>query len=64
MIVIVIHFTLHGKGATYKKILDSLKDGAKTLSEIRQSIKFAHSGTLSQMMNHLSVAGLVIKLRI
>ncbi|HJK88529.1 MAG: hypothetical protein LF888_00480 [Candidatus Megaira endosymbiont of Mesostigma viride] len=46
---------------TYKKILDSLKDGARALSKIRQSIEFPHSGTLSQMMNHLVVAGFVIK---
>lgn len=51
----------HGKSATYKKILDNLKDGAKTLSEIRQSIAFAHSGTLSELMDHLIVAGFVLK---
>lgn len=57
----VFHDLFNGKGATYKKILDSLKEGAKTLSEIRKSIEFAHSGTLSQMMDHLIVAGFVIK---
>lgn len=57
----IFHDLCNGKGATYKKILDSLKDGARTLSEIRQSIEFAHSGTLSQMMDHLIVAGFVIK---
>jgi uncharacterized protein len=57
----IFHDLFHGKGVTYKKILDSLKDGARTLSEIRQSIEFAHSGTLSQMMDHLIVAGFVIK---
>ena len=57
----IFHDLFNGKGATYKKILDSLKDGARTLSEIRQSIEFAHSGTLSQMMDHLIVAGFVIK---
>ena len=57
----IFHDLFNGKGATYKKILDSLKDGARTLSEIRQSIKFAHSGTLSQMMDHLIVAGFVVK---
>ena len=57
----IFHDLFNGKGTTYKKILDSLKDGARTLSEIRQSIEFAHSGTLSQMMDHLIVAGFVIK---
>lgn len=50
-----------GKGATYEKILDSLKDGARTLSEIRQNIEFSHSGTLSQIMDNLFVAGFVVK---
>ena len=57
----IFHDLFNGKGTTYKKILDSLKDGAKTLSEIRQSIEFAHSGTLSQMMEHLIIAGFVVK---
>ena len=57
----IFHDLFNGKGATYKKILDSLKEGARTLSEIRRSIEFAHSGTLSQMMDHLIVAGFVSK---
>ena len=57
----IFHDLFNGKGATYKKILYSLKDGARTLSEIRQSIEFAHSGTLSKMMDHLIVAGFVLK---
>ena len=57
----IFHDLFNGKGANYKKILDSLKDGAKTLSEIRNSMKFPHSGTLSQMMEHLIVAGFVSK---
>ena len=57
----IFHDLFNGKGAIYKKILNSLKDGAKTLSEIRESIEFAHSGTLSQMMEHLIVAGFIIK---
>ncbi|MHC0449057.1 MAG: AAA family ATPase [Candidatus Lariskella arthropodorum] len=57
----IFHDLFDGKGTTYKKILDSLKDGAKTLSEIRTAIKFPHSGTLSQMMEHLIVAGFIVK---
>ncbi len=57
----IFHDLFNGKGATYKKILDRLKDGARTLKEIRQSIEFAPSGTLSQMMDHLIVAGFVVK---
>jgi len=57
----IFHDLFNGKGAAYKKILNSLKDGAKTLSEIREAIEFAHSGTLSQMMNHLITAGFIVK---
>ena len=49
------------KGATYKRILDTLKDGMKTLTEIRKAIGFAHSGTLSNLMSHLITAGFVKK---
>lgn len=57
----IFHDLFNSKGATYRKILDDLKDGSRTLSEIRQSIEFARSGTLSQMMDHLVVAGFVVK---
>lgn len=57
----IFHDLFNGKGVTYKKILESLKDGAKTLSEIREAIEFPHSGTLSQMMEHLIVAGFIVK---
>jgi len=57
----IFHDLLNGKGATYKKILNSLNDGIKTLSEIREAIEFPHSGTLSQMMEHLTNAGFVVK---
>jgi len=57
----IFHDLFNGKGSTYKKILNSLEDGAKTLSEIRKDIDFAHSGTLSQMIEQLTVAGFVAK---
>lgn len=57
----IFHDLFDGKGATYKKILGSLKEGMKTLSEIREDIDFAHSGTLSQLMEHLIIAGFVKK---
>ncbi|NCT56264.1 MAG: ATPase [Legionella sp.] len=57
----IVHDLFHGKGTTYKKILNALKDGMKTLAEIRESIEFAHSGTLSKLMGHLSTAGFVSK---
>jgi hypothetical protein len=57
----IFHDLFSGRGPTYKKILESLKEGARTLSEIRDSIEFAHSGTLSHMMEHLIVAGFVVK---
>ncbi|MBX9889789.1 MAG: AAA family ATPase [Amoebophilaceae bacterium] len=57
----IFHDLFNGKGTTYKKILNALKDGQKTLAEIRALIKFPYSGTLSQMMEHLMVAGFVHK---
>jgi AAA+ ATPase superfamily predicted ATPase len=57
----IFHDLFNGKGAAYKKILDSLKDGMKTLAQIRQDIDFAHSGTLSHLMDHLIIAGFVKK---
>src|SRR6185503_12156534 len=53
----IFHDLFNGKGSTYKKILDALKDEVKTLGEVRKLIGFAHSGTLSQIMDHLIVAG-------
>ncbi len=58
---LIFHDLFNRKGATYKKILEALKEGAKTLAEIRQFIGFPHSGALSQMMEHLIVAGFVDK---
>ena len=57
----IFHDLFRRKGATYKKILESLNDGARTLSKIRQSIEFTHSGTLSQLMEHLMVEGFAVK---
>ncbi|HAL95655.1 MAG TPA: ATPase [Chitinophagaceae bacterium] len=57
----IFHDLFNGKSTTYKKILVALKEGAKTLSEIREGINFPHSGTLSQLMEHLIVAGFVKK---
>ncbi len=57
----IFHDLFSGKGTTYKKILGALKDGMKTLAEIRESIDFTHSGTLSKLMEHLITAGFVKK---
>jgi hypothetical protein len=57
----IFHDLFNGKGVVYKRILDSLKTGMKTLADIRQDIDFAHSGTLSQLMDHLIIAGFVKK---
>ena len=57
----IFHDLFNGKGTTYKKIMNILKEGAKTLAEIRILINFAHSGTLSKMMENLIIAGFVSK---
>jgi AAA+ ATPase superfamily predicted ATPase len=57
----IFHDLFNGKGASYKKILISLKDGMKTLADVRRAIQFPHSGTLSTLMEHLITAGFVQK---
>jgi len=57
----IFHDLFDGKGASYKRILEALKEGSKLLSEIRQALDFAHSGTLSQYLDHLVTAGFVRK---
>ena len=57
----IFHDLFNGKGAAYKKILDALKDGMKTLAGIRKAIGFAHSGALSNFIEHLITAGFVEK---
>ncbi len=55
----IFHDIFNGKGTTYKKILNSLKDGMKTLSEIREEIQFSQSGTLSLLIDHLISSGFI-----
>jgi uncharacterized protein len=55
----IFHDLFAGKGTSYRKILDALKDGMKTLADIRNTIKFPHSGTLSHLMKNLIIAGFV-----
>jgi len=57
----IFHDLFNGKGASYKKILESLKDGMKTLADVRKITGFPHSGTLSSLMEHLIIAGFVQK---
>lgn len=57
----IFHDLFNGKGRTYKKILESLQEGPRTLIEIRQNIDFAASGTLSKMMEHLITCGFIQK---
>ncbi len=57
----IFHDLFNGKGSIYKKILKSLKEGMKTLSEIREDIEFSQSGTLSTLMDHLIIAGFIKK---
>jgi uncharacterized protein len=60
----IFHDLFNGKGVIYKRILESLKEGMKSLAQVRQDIHFAQSGTLSQLMEHLVVAGFVKKQRL
>lgn len=55
----IFHDLFNGAGDIYKKILHVLSAGMKTLSEIRQELGYANSGTLSKLMKHLKIAGFV-----
>lgn len=57
----IFHDLFARKGASYRAIIESLKDGIKTRSEIQKAIGFAKSGTLSNLMGHLVTAGFVAK---
>lgn len=57
----IFYDLFNGKGTIYKDILNTLKDGMKTLVEVRKAINFTHSGTLSKLMQHLIIAGFVKK---
>lgn len=57
----IFHELFNGQGGSYKKILDSLKDGMKTLADVRKITGFPRSGTLSSLMEHLIIAGFVSK---
>jgi AAA+ ATPase superfamily predicted ATPase len=49
------------KSPYYKKILESLKDGALTLHDIRKTVDYGNSGTISMYMDHLVISGFVKK---
>ena len=57
----IFHDLFNGRGTMYKKILEALKNGMKTLADIRESLDFAHSGTLSKLVEHLITCGFVSK---
>ncbi len=57
----IFHDLFNDKGTIYKKILDRLGQGICDLSEIRDDLAYSHSGTLSQYLKHLIIAGFVSK---
>lgn len=55
----VFHDLFNGSGEVYKKILQLLADGMKSLKEIRQALKWKQGGNLSELMRNLIVSGFV-----
>lgn len=47
------------KGEIYKKIIYLLSNGMKSLAEIRETLKYPHSGSLSRIMKNLIISGFV-----
>jgi AAA+ ATPase superfamily predicted ATPase len=57
----IVNDLFNKKSITYQKILESLKDGALTLHQIRNAISYVNSGTISIYMEHLITSGFVKK---
>lgn len=57
----IVNDLFNSKSIFYKKILECLKDGMQSLHDIRRSIGYGNSGTLSMYMDHLVVSGFVKK---
>lgn len=55
----VFNDLFNGAGQIYKKILHTLSTGMKYLSEIRTQLDYAHSGTLTTLLQHLKIAGFI-----
>lgn len=59
----IVNDLFNKKNIIYQKILESLKDGAKNLHEIRRYVNYGNSGTISMYMEHLIISGFVRKYR-
>lgn len=57
----IFHDLFNGRGSVYKKILETLHSGMKSLKEIRSDLGFAASGSLSHWMENLIISGFVSK---
>lgn len=57
----IFNDVFNGKGEIYKKILEALKDGMKTLAELREAVNFPNSGTFSTLIDHLITCGFISK---
>jgi len=57
----IFHDLFGEGGTTAKKILLALKEGQKSLAELRKEIQFSQSGTLSSIMSDLAVSGFIQK---
>lgn len=51
----IFHDLFGSHGSIYKKIIYSLRDGMKTQIDIRDSIDYAHSGTLEKLIHNLII---------
>lgn len=55
----IFNDVFNGKGEIYKKILEALKDGMKTLADLRDAVEFPNSGTFSLLVDHLITCGFI-----
>lgn len=59
----IVNDLFNKRGVIYKKILESLRDGAQTLRQIRRTVNYGNSGTISMYMEHLIISGFVKRYR-
>lgn len=57
----IFHDLYSQRGDIYKRIVLSLRDGMKSLNEIREDLDYSKSGTLSKLLKHLTISGFITK---
>jgi len=57
----IFHDLFSHRGTIYKNIMFYLREGTKSLNQIRDELNYPRSGTLSKLMEHLIISGFVTR---